>query len=161
MDNSPPARGIRRAPLASHKVAGVKEAIERAGATLRHLPAYSPDLNPIERAFAVSSKRHFARPPHERLMPLSMPSPKRSRTSNPRSAQITSQIRVMAANHENALEWRLSALMPHWKCCRQLDKAMIHSSHRDRKTKAIAEALAMLDGAHPELDYIGPVLSAR
>jgi hypothetical protein len=33
-----------------------------------------------------------------------MPSPKRSRTSNPRSAQITSQIRVMAANHENALE---------------------------------------------------------
>jgi transposase len=38
--------------LASHKVAGVKEAIERAGATLRHLPAYSPDLNPIEQAFA-------------------------------------------------------------------------------------------------------------
>ena len=25
---------------------------------------------------------------------------------------------------------------------------MIHSSHRDRKTKAIAEALAMLDGVH-------------
>jgi transposase len=37
--------------LASHKVAGVKEAIERAGATLRYLPAYSPDLNPIEQAF--------------------------------------------------------------------------------------------------------------
>ena len=32
--------------LASHKVAGVKEAIERAGATLRYLPAYSPGLNP-------------------------------------------------------------------------------------------------------------------
>ena len=29
--------------LASHKVAGVKEAIERAGATLRYLPAYSAD----------------------------------------------------------------------------------------------------------------------
>jgi hypothetical protein len=42
--------------------------------------------------------------------------------------------------------------MPHWKCCRQLDKAMIHSSHRDRKTKAIAEALAMIADAHPELD---------
>jgi hypothetical protein len=40
--------------LASHKVAGVKEAIERAGATLRYLPAYSPDLNPIEQAFANS-----------------------------------------------------------------------------------------------------------
>jgi transposase len=38
--------------LASHKVKGVKEAIERAGATLRYLPAYSPDLNPIEQAFA-------------------------------------------------------------------------------------------------------------
>lgn len=38
--------------LASHKVAGVKEAIERAGARLRYLPAYSPDLNPIEQAFA-------------------------------------------------------------------------------------------------------------
>jgi hypothetical protein len=42
--------------------------------------------------------------------------------------------------------------MPHWKFCRQLDKAMIHSSHRDSKTKAIAEALAMIADAHPELD---------
>jgi hypothetical protein len=32
--------------LASHKAAGVNEAIERAGATVRYLPAYSPDLNP-------------------------------------------------------------------------------------------------------------------
>jgi transposase len=38
--------------LASHKVAGVKEAIERAGAALHYLPAYSPDFNPIEQAFA-------------------------------------------------------------------------------------------------------------
>lgn len=38
--------------LASHKVKGVAEAIEAAGATLRYLPAYSPDLNPIEMAFA-------------------------------------------------------------------------------------------------------------
>jgi len=30
--------------LSSHKVAGVREAIETAGATLRLLPAYSPDL---------------------------------------------------------------------------------------------------------------------
>jgi transposase len=34
--------------FAAHKVAGVREAIERAGATLRYLPKYSPDLNPIE-----------------------------------------------------------------------------------------------------------------
>lgn len=38
--------------LSSHKVAGVAEAIEAAGATLRYLPAYSPDFNPIEQVFA-------------------------------------------------------------------------------------------------------------
>lgn len=38
--------------LSSHKVAGVKPAIEDAGATLRYLPPYSPDLNPIEQVFA-------------------------------------------------------------------------------------------------------------
>ena len=38
--------------LASHKVAGVHEAIERRGARLVYLPPYSPDLNPIEQAFA-------------------------------------------------------------------------------------------------------------
>lgn len=38
--------------LASHKVAGVGEAIEARGARLVYLPPYSPDLNPIEQAFA-------------------------------------------------------------------------------------------------------------
>ena len=38
--------------LASHKVAGVREAIEAAGAELRYLPPYSPDFNPIEQFFA-------------------------------------------------------------------------------------------------------------
>lgn len=38
--------------LGSHKVAGVREAIESVGATLRYLPPYSPDLNPIEKLFA-------------------------------------------------------------------------------------------------------------
>lgn len=38
--------------LSSHKVAGVREAIEAAGATVRYLPSYSPDLNPIEMIFA-------------------------------------------------------------------------------------------------------------
>jgi transposase len=32
----------------AHKVPGVREAIERAHATVRYLPKYSPDLNPIE-----------------------------------------------------------------------------------------------------------------
>jgi transposase len=38
--------------LGSHKVAGVRAAIEGAGAELAYLPAYSPDLNPIEQVFA-------------------------------------------------------------------------------------------------------------
>jgi transposase len=38
--------------LASHKVTGVRQAIEAAGASLLYLPPYSPDLNPIEQAFA-------------------------------------------------------------------------------------------------------------
>lgn len=38
--------------LSSHKVAGVKAAIEGAGAALRYLPPYSPDFNPIEQSFA-------------------------------------------------------------------------------------------------------------
>jgi transposase len=37
--------------LGSHKVAGVREAIEAAGASVLYLPPYSPDLNPIENAF--------------------------------------------------------------------------------------------------------------
>ncbi len=38
--------------LAAHKVAGVREAIRAAKAGLLPLPAYSPDLSPIEQAFA-------------------------------------------------------------------------------------------------------------
>ena len=38
--------------LSSHKVAGVREAIESVGALIRYLPPYSPDLNPIEKLFA-------------------------------------------------------------------------------------------------------------
>jgi transposase len=38
--------------LPAHKVPGVQEAIENAGASLRYLPPYSPDFNPIEKAFA-------------------------------------------------------------------------------------------------------------
>ena len=38
--------------LAAHKVPGVREAIEARGATLRYLPQYSPDLNPIEMPFS-------------------------------------------------------------------------------------------------------------
>ena len=38
--------------LSSHKVVGVREAIAAKGATMRYLPPYSPDLNPIEKMFS-------------------------------------------------------------------------------------------------------------
>ena len=38
--------------LSSHKRAAVRAAIESVGAELRFLPPYSPDLNPIEKAFS-------------------------------------------------------------------------------------------------------------
>jgi transposase len=38
--------------LSSHKVKGVCERIEAAGAELLYLPPYSPDLNPIEKAWS-------------------------------------------------------------------------------------------------------------
>jgi transposase len=38
--------------LPAHKVQGVRQAIEAKDAELRYLSPYSPDLNPIEQAFA-------------------------------------------------------------------------------------------------------------
>ena len=38
--------------LPAHKVTGVRQAIEDAGARLIYLPPYSPDFNPIEMAFS-------------------------------------------------------------------------------------------------------------
>ena len=50
-----------------HKVAGVREAIERRGAKVAYLPAYSPDLNPIELSF--SAFKAFLRKFSERTIP--------------------------------------------------------------------------------------------
>ena len=38
--------------LSAHKPARVRELIEERGCELIYLPAYSPDLNPIEEAFS-------------------------------------------------------------------------------------------------------------
>ena len=38
--------------LSSHKVAGIRTAIETTGARLLYLPPYSPDFNPIEKFFS-------------------------------------------------------------------------------------------------------------
>jgi len=36
----------------THKVAGVRKAIEARGANVLYLPPYSPDFNPIEKPFS-------------------------------------------------------------------------------------------------------------
>jgi transposase len=38
--------------LPAHKITGIRQEIEAAGARLLYLPPYSPDLNPIEQVFA-------------------------------------------------------------------------------------------------------------
>ncbi len=53
--------------LRAHKVPGIREAIERAGATIRYLPKYSPDLNPIEMPY--SKFKTFLRTVAERTVP--------------------------------------------------------------------------------------------
>lgn len=44
--------------LSAHKVVGVRERIEAAGAQLLYLPPYSPDFNPIEKAWS-KIKQHL------------------------------------------------------------------------------------------------------
>jgi transposase len=43
--------------LSAHKVSGVRERIEACGARLIYLPPYSPDLNPIEKAWSKFKTR--------------------------------------------------------------------------------------------------------
>jgi transposase len=38
--------------LSSHKIKGVRQLIEKIGAEVLYLPPYSPDLNPIEKAWS-------------------------------------------------------------------------------------------------------------
>lgn len=68
--------------LATHKVAGVRETIEAAGARREYLPPYSPDFNPIEpmwsKVKAGMKSREPARPancsrPQGRPLPTSPP----------------------------------------------------------------------------------------
>ena len=64
----PAANGpVFRGKVKAHKPAAIREAIERVGAELRFLPAYSPDFNPIELAF--SKIKPFLRKAAARKLP--------------------------------------------------------------------------------------------
>ncbi|WP_024504274.1 IS630 family transposase, partial [Mesorhizobium ciceri] len=52
--------------LGSHKSAAIRQMIKAAGARLWYLPPYSPDLNPIEQAFAKI--KHWMRQAQKRTV---------------------------------------------------------------------------------------------
>jgi transposase len=74
--------------LSSHKVRGVRQLIERVGAEVLYLPPYSPDLNPIEKAW--SKLKQLLRCAKER-------------TSQALEEAITDAIRLITP--ENAKAW--------------------------------------------------------
>ena len=71
--------------LPAHKGPRVKQLIKAAGAELRYLPAYSLDMNPIEKTF--SKLKAFLRKIAERTVAGLM---RALETSSPWNAQITS-----------------------------------------------------------------------
>jgi hypothetical protein len=75
--------------LPAHKVAGVRQAVEAAGARLLYLPPYSPDFNPIE---LPSSRRCCAQRPLAPFRICARPSGKPSPASRPGSAATTSPL---------------------------------------------------------------------
>ena len=82
--------------LAAHKVAGIREAIRAADASLLYLPPYSPDLNPIEQVFA-KLKRPCARQPPVRRKRSGVPSENCSIAFQPRSAETISATADMSS----------------------------------------------------------------
>ena len=80
--------------LPAHKAAGIRDAIEARGATLRYLPQYSPDLNPIEMPF--SKLKTLLRKAAERTIPRLRP-PDRcvcASSLRPRSLQLLQACRI-------------------------------------------------------------------
>jgi len=63
--------------LAAHKAAIVRKAFDRAGIGHRYLPAYSPDMNPIEQAWSklkahLRAKAARSREALERALPVAL-----------------------------------------------------------------------------------------
>jgi len=88
--------------LPVHKVAGVRELIEAAGAMLRYLPKYSPDLNPIEQAFS-KLKATYAKQPSEPFHVSATGSAPSRPPSAVKNAPITSGMQAMLLHDRNPL----------------------------------------------------------
>ena len=88
--------------LSAHKAAGIREAIEARGATLRYLPPYSPDLNPIEMSSA-SSRRSCARRRSEPFLACAAESDRSGVTSPPAKPLTISGMQAMRKIDRNLL----------------------------------------------------------
>ena len=88
--------------LGSHKGRAIRAAIRAAKAKLFFLPAYSPDLNPIEQAFA-KMKTLLRKPTPEPSMRPGEPSARCSTASPQQNAQITSPTLDMLQPNQIAL----------------------------------------------------------
>ncbi len=75
--------------LPAHKGPRVEELINAAGAELRYLPPYSPDMNPIEKAFS-KLKAHLRKIAERTVAGLMRALEVCTTSSNPPNAQITS-----------------------------------------------------------------------
>jgi hypothetical protein len=111
--------------LPAHKVAGVREAIQSAQASLLYLPAYSPELNPIGPSLPSS------RPSSERLrlgpeILSGTPSGPCSTPSRQRSAPTISR----------TLDMSPSKSEPLWKEKRLASTGISHVAERRRTTAA-------------------------
>ena len=92
--------------LNAHKVAGVRQAIERVGATLCYLPPYSPDLNPIELCFAKLKALVRAAPLSIHRNPLAFPR-RLSAALQPRGMpQLLSTLPAIRAPHGHEKRFR-------------------------------------------------------
>ena len=87
--------------LGSHKGRPIRAAIRAAKAKLFFLPAYSPDLNPIEQAFA--KMKTLLRPTPEQSKRPGEPSARCSIASPQQNAQITSPTQDMLQPNQIAL----------------------------------------------------------
>lgn len=80
--------------LSSHKRASVRERIEAAGAALLFLPPYSPDFNPIEKAFSRLKAMLRKAGGANRRRPLALDRPTRRYLPARRRCQLLQLMRI-------------------------------------------------------------------
>ena len=88
--------------LPAHRAEGVRVAVEAVGASLRFLPPYSPDFNPIEMALSKLKALMRAKP-SEPSRRSGKPSAHSSRSSSSSNARITSKLLAMTRTDRKTL----------------------------------------------------------